>query len=289
MKTSVVIVSLNGRDRIDLPLRALAAGTPPPDEVIVVDNGSRDGLSRHVRRHHPDVHLVRARHNLGFAGGNNLGIVQATGDVVILLNDDTEPEAAWLLPLVEAFRAAPRRGIAGCQLLYPGGDRIQHLGARVHPNGLTDHDAWGESARQADPADWIPSGYVTGAAFAIRREVIASVGLLDPGYFPIYFEEVDFCERARRARWQIGVVPASRVIHHESQVFGRFSRRFLTLYHRNRLRFLLRNRRLGDWPAVLRAEAAWMIRHRPWDQIWPCALAYAWAPFQFLPPRRSTR
>ena len=281
MNVSVIIVSLNGRGRIDMPLRALAACDPAPGEVIVVDNGSTDGLSGHVARCWPAVGCIRSPRNLGFAGGNNLGIVNATGDVVVLLNDDTEPEPGWLAPLAQAFAANPRLGVAGCQLLYPGeGGRVQHLGAVVHANGLTDHLAWGEESKDAAPDQVIPCDYVTGAAIAIRREVMAQVGLLDQGYFPIYFEEVDFCEAARRAGWELAVVPAARVVHHESQTTGRLSQRFLRLYHRNRIRYLLKNRGPLGMARALRAEAKWIVGHQPWEHLWPCALAWAWAPFQ---------
>src|SRR5690606_30479801 len=118
LTVSVVIVSLNGRERLAMPLEALRRCSPAADEVIVVDNGSTDGTSAFVREHHPEAMLVRAPRNLGFAGGNNLGIVNASGDIVILLNDDTEPEPDWLAPLHAAFDADPRLGIAGVRLLY---------------------------------------------------------------------------------------------------------------------------------------------------------------------------
>ncbi len=279
MKISVIIVSLNGRRRIDLPLKALEKCDPAPAEVIVVDNGSTDGLSRYIKSAYPGVCVIRTPRNLGFAGGNNLGIVNARGGVVVLLNDDTEPEAGWLAPLDSAFAEDSRLGVAGCQLLYPGGERIQHLGGFVAENGLTDHGSWGEEAAQ-ETEGRLPCEYVTGAALAARREVLAEAGLLDPGFWPIYFEEVDFCARARKKGWEVAVVPGSRVIHHESQTTGRMSQRFLRLYHRNRLRYLLKNRRPGDWASTLRAEARWLVQHHPWNQLWACALAYAWAPFQ---------
>lgn len=280
---SIVIVSLNGRGRIDLPLRCLRPGGLL-EEVIVVDNGSSDGLGGHVRRAHPWVRLIRSRFNRGFAGGNNLGIVRARGDIVVLLNDDTEPEEGWLAPLAEAFYRNPRLGIAGCQLLYPGPQRrVQHLGGVIHANGLTDHLGWGEASPQegACPEHLRPD-YVTGAAMAVRREVFEEIGLLDPGFWPIYFEEVDFCTRARRRGWECLTVTASRVVHHESQTTGRLSRGFLEKYHRNRIRFLIKNRRLGEWPATLRAEVRWLLRNRPWRDIWPCAKAWGASPLQVI-------
>lgn len=282
MRFSIVIVSLNGRQRIAMPLDALRKCTPAPFETIVVDNGSTDGLAPFVRENHPEVVLVRAPRNLGFAGGNNLGILNATGDAVILLNDDTEPEPDWLASLDLEFRLHPRAGVLGCRLLYPQTRKVQHLGGIVHANGLTDHAAWGEDEGASRALESREADYATGAAMAIRRECLAQVGLLDECFWPIYFEEIDWCERARRAGWTVRIVPASTVIHHESQTTDRLSPRFLQMYHRNRVRFLLKNRGPAQWPRVLLSEARWMARHAPWSSLWPCALAYAWGAFQAI-------
>ncbi|CAN5451299.1 hypothetical protein BH09SUM1_BH09SUM1_06320 [soil metagenome] len=280
MDFSVVIVSLNGRARIAMPLDALRRCDPPAAQVIVVDNGSDDGLSEFVKKNYPEVDLVRAPQNLGFAGGNNLGIVNARGEIIVLLNDDTDPEADWLAPIAAAFAQHSRFGLAGCQLLYPDSGKVQHLGGVVHDNGLTDHAGWGGEAGVFAKGEIIPSDYVTGAAMAIRRRVLSDIGFLDAGFWPIYFEETDFCARAKRAGWEIAVVPESRVVHHESQTTGRLSPKFLRTYHRNRIRYLIKNRRVMEWGRTFRAEARWMAINAPWDHLWACALAYAWAPFQ---------
>ncbi|MBX3729861.1 MAG: glycosyltransferase family 2 protein [Candidatus Sumerlaeia bacterium] len=278
---SIVIVSLNGRERLAMPLDALRRCDPPADEVIVVDNGSSDGTSDFVREHYPEVLLVRAPHNLGFAGGNNLGLLNASGDVLVLLNDDTEPETDWLAPLHAAFHDDPRLGIAGVRLLYPDRQTIQHLGGTIEPNGLTKHLDYGATLDEQKVHEPLDADYVTGAALAIRRQTVREIGLLDAGFWPIYFEEVDWCERARRRHWHVRVYPASTVIHHESQTTVKMSRRFLTMYNRNRLRFLLKHRRGRALLRAVRAEARWLAGHRPWDNFWPLALAYAWAVLQW--------
>ncbi|MEQ8822562.1 MAG: glycosyltransferase family 2 protein [Sumerlaeia bacterium] len=276
LRISIVIVCLNGAKRLAWPLESLRRCDPPPHEIIVADNGSTDGTANFVRENYPEVQVVRADRNLGFAGGNNLGIEAATGDVILLLNDDTEPEPDWLAPLAEAFDAHPRLGIAGCRLLYPDRTTVQHLGGVVHDNGLTDHVAWGDEARAQEAGGIVPVPYATGAALAIRRAVIEEVGLLDAGFWPIYFEEIDYCDRARRAGWEIAVVPRSTVIHHESQSTGRLSPGFLAKYHRNRMRYLLKNRDRRGLLRAARGEARWWLRHRPWDNLWPCLKAYGY-------------
>ncbi len=293
MLVSIIIVSLNGEKRIGRCLEALAVSLSPPGEgkaeqkpplesgrrdveIIVVDNGSTDATSAVVRKRFPWVRLVRAPRNLGFAGGNNLGAAYAQGNWILLLNDDTQPHRGWIEALLEAGESFPRAGILGCLLLYPDGRTIQHAGARLHPNGLTDHIAWGKSEIEAGlPTRPYRCDYVTGAAMAVRREVWETAGPLDPGYFPIYFEECDLCCRARRAGWEVWMVPPARVIHEESRTQGAWSPRFLVRYHRNRLRFVLRNGRGKEVGKALRSEAGWLARHRPYDQLLPLAWAYA--------------
>ncbi|MCB2155479.1 glycosyltransferase family 2 protein [bacterium] len=286
---SIVIVSLNGRQRLALPLEALRRCDPVPFETIVVDNGSTDGTSEFVAAECPEAILVRSPHNLGFAGGNNLGVLNARGDVVILLNDDTEPDPDWLAPLAEAFAADPKLGIAGCRLLYPGRETIQHLGGVIHPNGLTNHIDYGVPVAEQTIHEPTDMNYVTGAAMAIRRRAIGRIGLLDEGFWPIYFEEIDYCTRAWRAGWKVRVFPTSTVIHHESQTTERLSRRFLTMYNRNRWRYLLKNRRGLDLLRAIRAEGRWIAQNAPWDNLWSCARAYAWAAIQWREIQAAVR
>ncbi len=264
-----------------MPLDALRECDPPPHEVIVVDNGSTDGTSAFVLDRYPEVILVRAPKNLGFAGGNNLGMLNATGDVLVLLNDDTEPESDWLAALDAAFVQDSKLGVAGVRLLYPDRKTIQHLGGVVEPNGLTQHLDYGLSIDEQTVFEPREVDYATGAALAARREAVREIGMLDEGFWPIYFEEVDWCFRAREAGWGVRVIPDSTVIHHESQTTEKFSRRFLTMYARNRWRFLLKHQRGWDLMRSIRAEARWMARHRPWDNLWPLAQAYAWAAIQW--------
>lgn len=210
-------------------------------------------------------------------GGNNLAAAHARGEWIILLNDDTEADPGWIAALMAAAQKHPRAGVLGCLLLYPGGRKIQHAGGITHPNGLTDHADWGREAdfaaiAQAPPR---PCDYVTGAAMAIHREVWRRAGPLDPGFFPIYFEENEFCWRAQQAGWEVWVVPQARVIHHESQTQVAWSRTFLERYHRNRLRFVLKNWKGRKLLGALKAEARWLADNRPYDQIWPLGLAYA--------------
>jgi len=257
--------------------------------VIVVDNGSEDGTSEFVAENYPEVVLVRAPTNLGFAGGNNLGIMNATGNVIILLNDDTEPDPEWLAPLGEAFKNDPQLGIAGVRLLYPDRKTLQHMGGVVEPNGLTKHLDYGLETGDQSTDEPFETDYVTGAALAIRKKTVRDIGLLDHGFWPIYFEETDWCLRAKKRNWRIKMVPKSTVVHYESQTTDKLSPRFLKMYNRNRIRFMLKHHTGMNLIRAIRHEARWLVGHHPWDNLWSLALAYGWGLIQWREIERVAR
>lgn len=244
MLVSLIIVSLNGEKVLPRCLESIGKLDWAREqlEVVIINNGSSDSTRQIIdefadknKSHGPHIVPIHVPENLGFAGGNNEGIRRARGEWVVLLNDDTELDPSWLRVLMNCAARFPRAGILGSLLLYPDGT-VQHAGAYVLPSGNTGHfGVWQplapvhEVERHCD--------YVTGAVFAIRRDVIDRIGLLDHNYWPIYFEECDFCFRARAAGFAVVSTPAL-AIHHESQLMGVMSERFLRNYHRNRLRFV---------------------------------------------------
>jgi len=275
-RISIVIVSLNGERRISWCLKSVLESDWSDLELIVVDNGSTDRTTEAIKSAAPGAKLIRAEKNLGFAGGNNLGIAEATGNIIVLLNDDCEPRHDWLKAWAAAGETLPDWGVMGCKLLYPGSDVIQHAGGLLEPNALTKHIGYMEHDR-GQYGEVRRCDYVTGAAFAIRREALERVGTLDPEYFPIYFEECDFCFRVARAGYGVYYVPAAVVVHHESMTTKRMSYGFLCKYQRNRLRFIIKN---FDGPRLRRAirrEIGWLVRDRPWDCLLPLARAYIYA------------
>jgi GT2 family glycosyltransferase len=265
---SVIIVSFNGEKQLAPCLEALKRTTYPNCEFIVVDNGSSDGTGE-VAKSWNRVKLVRAERNLGYAGGNNLGLRSAKGDFHVLLNDDTEVEPGWLEPIADAVMTLPDWGILGCLLLYPGGKIVQHAGGIIEPNGLTQHCGAGEALPLGDlPLTRV--AYVTGAAFVINRHMLGLLGGLDEAFFPGYFEETDMCWRAAEVGFATYVVPASRVVHHVSQTAQHVvGKRYLTLFHRNRWRFILKNFPRRDLVRAIRAEVRWLRGNRPSDHYIP--------------------
>jgi hypothetical protein len=144
--------------------------------------------------------------NLGFAGGINAGIREAQGDAVVVLNQDCLPQAGWLTALAAAFDARPEFGVAGCTI-YFGDGKLDHAGAR-----MTRPSAFGEHLLEMGAEPRVVD-YVTGAAMAIRCSVFDAIGMFDEGFYPAYYEECDFCYRAREHGFQIGYVPAAKITH----------------------------------------------------------------------------
>lgn len=287
MLVSIIIASLNGAHVLPQCLRSVFQTTYPRYEVIVVDNGSTDQTQEVARSEFPQVLTIRSDYNRGFAGGNNLGLQAAHGDMLVLLNDDTEVEAGWLTALTQAAAQYANWGILGCKLLYPDKRTIQHAGGIIHPNGLTDHRGHGEEDH-GQYNEITSQPYVTGAAFAIRRTLIDQLGYLDEGYYPIYFEEIDYCVRARRIGYECIYVPGAIVYHAESRTTHRWSSPFLYKYNKNRIRFCLKNFTVPELLRAAESEARWLIKHRPGNICIPLLRAYA-ANFVKLPCTLTAR
>ena len=239
MRASVIVLSWNGIEYLADCLEAVLSQGYPDLEVIVVDNGSTDGSASFVAERYPQVRLIRNERNLGFAAGNNCGLRVATGDVLVLLNQDTVVQSGWLAALVDAF-ADETVGVGGAKILYPDGETIQHAGGYFDwPLGLSFHYGCGErDAGQYGKVREVE--YVTAAAMAIRRTVLAAVGLLDEGFFPGYFEDLDLCRRARAAGYRVVYAPDAVVIHHESGSFSQTVRGKPFLVFRNRFYFIFK-------------------------------------------------
>jgi len=239
MKVSVVIPVHNGAKYLGPCLESLLAQTGVDFEVIAVDNGSTDGSPDLVGVLFPQVRLIRLPANRGFAGGCNAGLSAAAGEILVLLNQDTRVLPGWLVRLTEAA-AEPRVGVAGCKVVCADGHTVQHAGGWVEwPLGLARHRGEGSP----DDGRWDeagPADYVTGAAMAFRRQVLERVGLLDEGFRPGYFEDVDFCYRVREAGYEVRYVPGAVVLHHGTTTLTDRTARALA-YHRGRLRLVLKH------------------------------------------------
>lgn len=254
---SVIILTWNGRQDIEACLQALLAQTYDNAELLVVDNASTDGTADWVADHVPQVKLIRNAENLGFSAGNNIGLTAATGQVFVLLNQDTVVEAGWLAALVNRFATDDTIGIVGGKALFPDGT-IQHAGGKIDERGNSYHHGQGEAdTGQFDQGREVD--YITGATLAISRAAYEAVGGLDEGFSPAYWEDADWCYRVRQAGYKIVYEPAARLIHNETSALADQSHQGNYLPQRNRLRFVLKH-----WPlekltgSFLPAEKAWL-------------------------------
>ncbi|MBI5504797.1 MAG: glycosyltransferase family 2 protein [Deltaproteobacteria bacterium] len=289
-RVSAVVVAYRGEDCIDACLRALLATRYPALDVLVVDNGGGDLAAAVAAGYGDRVSVLTLDRNHGFAGGANRGIAAVAGsaDIVALVNQDCVVDPDWLAPMATQLLSDPTIGVVGARLLDSDGVTLQHAGGVVAANGLTSHLGRGDVAAGAF-AETSDVEYVCGALIALRVDTWRRLGPFDEGYFPAYFEEVDFCVRLRAAAMRVVYVPASRARHAEAaSSAGSASRLFLRRYHRSRLRFvahhLIGGGRGASW---LRAEAAWLLRLRRWHDIAPVLGAYACLPRLLLHRRRE--
>jgi GT2 family glycosyltransferase len=204
MQATVVIPVWNGETVLEDCLTAVF-NTPSPHllDVICVENGSQDGSRQLIATKFPQATLLPQPTNLGFAGGVNVGLRAAAGDLLVLLNQDCIVQPGWLDALCQASEQNPALGIIGGQIRHADGS-VNHAGA-VLERPL----AYGRHLTNAEH----PIEYVTGALFGITRRAWETVGEFDEGFFPAYFEEVDYCFRACQAGFEIGYVPAAAAVH----------------------------------------------------------------------------
>jgi GT2 family glycosyltransferase len=244
---SIITVSWNVRELLRACVRSVDAGRGTLNlEMIVVDSASADGSPEMIRQEFPWVKLLASSENVGFPRGNNMGIEQARGRHVLLLNPDTEILDDALPLMVGHLDQHPDIGGLGAQLLNPDGT-IQSSRRRF-PTFLTAifESTWLEGLapkavkrhyyaldlpdHQVSDVDW-----VTGACIMVPQRIIKHVGLMDEGYF-MYSEELDWCRRIVDAGWRIVYFPKAKIMHY----VGKSSEQAVTERHINFQRAKLR-------------------------------------------------
>lgn len=249
---SIILVNWNGKeDTLDclVSLGNLKAQSAKL-KVIVIDNGSTDNSVEVIREKFPDVEVIETCKNLGFAGGNNLGIkraLEAGADFVWLLNNDTVVDKNALVALVDAF-SDERVDIAGSKIYFsPGREyhkarytKEDHGHVLWYAGGLIDWKNMYASHRGVDEVDngqydrIQETSFVTGCSMMVKREVFEKIGLLDEKFFA-YLEDLDFCLRASQMGYKLLYVPQSVVWHKNAGSSGVGSDTHLYYMTRNRL------------------------------------------------------
>jgi GT2 family glycosyltransferase len=263
-RVSVLIANWNGREVLPACLRSIPVHTRSVSyETIVVDDASTDESVEIIRRDFPDMRLVVSPSNLGFVGANNLGVKEATGEFILLLNSDTELKEDAIGKLVAFMDAHPEAGICGPALFNADGrPQVSYgwppsfLQAAVDAFFLNDLFPRAGFPSRGVPPDTtrtspFPVHYVSGAALLIRSTLVAQLGLFDP-LFRAYCEEVDLCQRVRtRTGLACYIVPEARIMHYEGKSYGQLGAgririmyesydRFMVKYHNRAYAFITR-------------------------------------------------
>ena len=190
-------------------------------EIAVVENGSGDDSLAMIAAAHPDIRLVDAGANLGFAGGNNLVLRDCQSDFVMLLNSDALVEDGTFDRLIEVMLANPQAGAAGSRIVNASDGADQDYPAGFPSlRGMTLRALRGAEYPAAGHDAPIAMERLHGAGMMMRGTVMRRIGVLDDGFF-MYDEDVDWCVRARAVGCTLWLVPASRVLHHGGASSGR--------------------------------------------------------------------
>lgn len=211
-------------------------------EIIVVDNASREDEAAIIKTHYPTVITVRSQQNLGFSGGNNLGLEIAQGRYLFLINNDTYFESDGIQALIDRLESNPQIGAVSPKIRFAfppqyiqfaGYTQLSSITMRNEPIGMGHPD----DGRFETPH---PSPYLHGAAMLIKREVIDRTGPMPEIYF-LYYEELDWCTAMTRAGYTLWYEPHCTVFHKESQSTGQQSPLRTFYLTRNRLLYAWRN------------------------------------------------
>ncbi|WP_374949288.1 glycosyltransferase family 2 protein [Mucilaginibacter sp.] len=243
-RVSVITVNFNHPQITEELLQSIAATNTYHDlEIIVVDNASRINPVPGWLTKYPDIKFIRSEVNLGFAGGNNLGINNATGDYFFLVNNDTEFTPGLVEKLAEVMESQPKVGAISPLIKYfTKPDLIQYAGFTLVNYYTGRNNAIGKGQMDNGQFNNLKgqTGYCHGAAMMVKREATKKAGLMAENFF-LYFEEVDWGERFNRAGYQAWVRGDAVIYHKESVSVGKNSPVKEYFMNRNRILFIRKN------------------------------------------------
>ena len=218
----IILVNYNGYEDTNECVRSLKKTSYPNFKIIIVDNASTNDSLTYLKKSSKDCRIIESKDNLGFAGGNNLGIEYALNngaDYVMLLNNDTLVEPNFLDEMLNTVKGNAKVGLVGCKIMYyPKKDTIWYGGGYINwfkfigvHYGLKEIDN-GQCDREKE------IDFMTGCCMLIKREVFEKTGLLSDDYF-MYFEDVDFCVKVKDSGYKIWYNPKA-VIYHKVGLSG---------------------------------------------------------------------
>lgn len=230
---SVIIVNWNGKRFLKNCIESVLNQTYKSFEIIVVDNGSTDGSIELLETQYCNkTILIKNKTNYGFARGNNIGIVQAKGDYIVTLNNDTVADEKWLSELVQPVLDDPKIGLCGSKILLtqtPG--KIDSVGINIFPDCMSrqrGHNEFDSGQYTRNEEILLPSA----CAALYRKKMLDEIGLFDEDFFA-YCEDTDIGLRARLLGWKAILVPSAIIYHYYSGTLGKASSKKAFLVERN--------------------------------------------------------
>ena len=231
--TSIIIPTYNGRHLLEPCVEAIRQYTDQPYEIIVVDNGSTDGTEVYCRLN--QLTFISLPENRGFPVACNLGLQLASGDDLLLLNNDVIVSHNWLSNLKASLYSAADIGIVGPVTNYASGRQK----VRTAYTDMPGFHSEAQTANIPDPKKWMETIRIVGLCFLFRRTVLDAVGFLDERYSPGHYEDDDYCYRARLKGFKL-LIAGDCLVHHEGSASFKevYSTELQELVERNRKLFI---------------------------------------------------
>lgn len=249
---SVVIPNWNGVYLMEKHLQKVIDHSPKT-QIIIADDLSSDGSVEYIRRNFPDVLIVEGAKREGFAANVNRGVAKATGDIVILLNTDVEPEEGFLPPLIKHFQDEDVFAV-GCM------DKSREYGkTMLRGRGIASWEK-GFYVHKRGEIDESDTAWVSGGSGAFRKSMWEKLGGMDTIYNPFYWEDIDLSYRARKAGWKTAFESKSIVNHYHEE--GKIKREFSSV---DIQRIVYRNQFIFIWKNV--TDTRILLSHAFWTPI----------------------
>lgn len=262
-----VILNTNRCEDTLATLESLDRNTYSRNEILILDNASVDGSVQAIKTAFPKVEIFELEENLGYAGNNNVGIkiaIDKGAEWVFVLNEDTILAPECLSSLIDVGERETDIGIVGPMVYhYDEPEVIQSAGGKIGP----DWSAWHLAQNDVDHGQYKVShevDWISGCAIMVRREVIDEIGMLDERFF-YYWEETEWCLRAKKSGWKIVQVPQAKLWHKGVQQDYEPSASVTYYNTRNRLLMLSKHQapvhaRLVAWEQIARTMVSWSIK-----------------------------
>ena len=243
-KVSVITVNFNQALITEALLQSISLNNDYAEtEIIVVDNGSTTNPVPEWIISYPHVCFIRSDINLGFAGGNNLGIKKASGDYLFFINNDTEITQGLIATLAGILDTNPKAGMISPKIkFFEDPTTLQYVGFTPMNFFTARNNCIGYMEKDNGQYDNTGghTGFIHGAAMMVKKEAIEKAGLMPESFF-LYYEEMDWCERIKRAGFTAWVEPKAIIYHKESISVGKKSPLKEFFMNRNRILFIRRN------------------------------------------------